>query len=69
MSEQEIKTMWMSFSGGLFDRESDAIEHCPPSMVYFCPDCGDWKYDKEAARECCAGKSFCDREPDICHGK
>lgn len=48
-----IKTMWMSYAGALFERESDAIEHCPPVLVYFCPDCGDWKYTEAAAIECC----------------
>ncbi len=50
----EIKTMWLSYAGALFERESDAIDHCPPSLVYFCPKCQDWKYTEAAAIECCA---------------
>ena len=55
--DEPIKTMWLAYDGSLWERESDAIERDmtvkPPSLVYFCPACQDWKYTEDAAKECC----------------
>lgn len=57
-TDEPLQTQWMAHDGTLWDRESDAIEHTmnsdkAPSLIYYCPECGDWKYTADAARECC----------------